>query len=393
MPASSSSASHDSCEFTDARICGQCLQIAPSLLYRPAARPVKIPRPRHRAVAAVPEGIAELVGAGMSRAAVNGSTTSRSEPAADPDMMRLVAELYYERDLRQPEIAELTGFSVSKVSRLLSAARELGVVSITVEAPRGGRSAAAEALARRFGVEVDLTPRGARDDATASRLAGLAAVDHLVPRLPVRGILGIAAGYTVAALVSALPAMSRPDLTIVPVVGGWDLQNQLFDGNELARRMAERFGARARSLHAPAVLDSPATKEALLRDSAIASVAAQWHSIDLAVLGIGGPPYAHPGYRTAIDRLDEAARREIASLDVVGDVACHFLGRGGAFLESWSARTLAIPIVELRRVPLVFAVAAGLSKAPAILAALRTGLIHVLVTDAMTAEAVAQLAG
>ena len=58
---------------------------------------------------------------------------ARTDPAGDRDIMRLVAELYYERDLRQPEIAELTGFSVSKVSRLLSAAREQGVVRITVE--------------------------------------------------------------------------------------------------------------------------------------------------------------------------------------------------------------------------------------------------------------------
>lgn len=318
---------------------------------------------------------------------------SRAEPAADRDIMRLVAELYYERALNQPEIADLTGFSISKVSRLLTAARDQGVVRITVEAPQAGRTAAAEALATRFGLQVELTPGGAGDDAAASRLAGLAAADHLAPRLPHEGTVGIAAGYTVAALVSALPAIGRPGLTIVPVVGGWDIQNQLFDGNELARRMAERFGARARSLHAPAVLDSPATKEALLKDSAIGSVAAEWNTLDVAVLGIGGAPYAHPGYRTAIDRLDAEARTELAELDVVGDIACHFLGRAGTFLESWSARTLAIPIEALRRVPLVFAVAAGPSKAPAILAALRSGIVHVLVTDAATAAAVAKLAG
>lgn len=317
---------------------------------------------------------------------------SRAEPASDRDIMRLVAELYYERELNQPEIADLTGFSISKVSRLLTAAREQGVVRITVEAPQGGHTAAAEALASRFGLEVQLTPGGGGDDPAGSRLAGLAAADHLAPRLPHEGAVGIAAGYTVAALVSALPAMSRPGLTIVPVVGGWDIQNQLFDGNELARRMAERVGARARSLHAPAVLDSPATKEALMRDSAIGSVAAQWAALDLVVLGIGGAPYAHPGYRTAIDRLDPAARTELAALDVVGDIACHFLGRSGTFLESWSARTLAIPIDALRGVPLVFAVAAGISKAPAILAALRTGIVRVLVTDAVTAAAVAKLA-
>src|SRR5512146_491633 len=57
----------------------------------------------------------------------------RSGSAADREILRLVAELYYERDLRQPEIADLTGFSVSKISRILALARELGVVRISVE--------------------------------------------------------------------------------------------------------------------------------------------------------------------------------------------------------------------------------------------------------------------
>src|SRR5512142_2953446 len=108
--------------------------------------------------------------------------------------MRLVAELYYVRELRQPEIAELTGFSISKVSRLLSAAREQGVVRINVEPAAPGRSAASEALARLFDVEVDLAPGGRGDDAAASPLVGLAAPDHLVPRRPTGGVVGIAAG-------------------------------------------------------------------------------------------------------------------------------------------------------------------------------------------------------
>ena len=54
-------------------------------------------------------------------------------------MMRLVAELYYIRELGQPEIAALTGFSISKVSRLLAAARAAGVVRISVEGAPSSR--------------------------------------------------------------------------------------------------------------------------------------------------------------------------------------------------------------------------------------------------------------
>jgi len=318
----------------------------------------------------------------------------RSGPVTDRDMMRLVAELYYVRDLRQPVIAELTGFSISKVSRLLTQARETGVVRIWVEPGSEERPALAQDIGSRFGVEVVITPGREPDPAAAARLCGVAAADELVRRLPESGTIGVAAGYTVAALASALPELERPGLTLVPVVGGWDAEYPFLDGNQLTRRMADRLGGRALFLHAPAVLDTPAMREALMRDSAISATIGLWRSLDLAVLGVGGGPESHPGYRTVVERLGEAARDELASMAVVGDLGGHFLRADGRFLEDpWDSRVVAIPVSDLRRTPVVIAVAAGLPKAAAILGALRTGLLHVLVTDRPTAEAILKLAG
>jgi DNA-binding transcriptional regulator LsrR (DeoR family) len=44
-------------------------------------------------------------------------------------------------------------------------------------------------------------------------------------------------------------------------------------------------------------------------------------------------------------------------------------------------RFIAISLEQLRAVPEVVAIAGGAAKAPAILAALRSGLIHRLITD------------
>jgi DNA-binding transcriptional regulator LsrR (DeoR family) len=317
---------------------------------------------------------------------------SPAGPLADREIMRLVAELYYERDLRQPEVAAVTGFSVSKVSRLLSAAREQGIVRISVEPPAEERPAIARELSERFGLEVEITPGRERDDAAATRLCGLAAADLLIPRLPERGNVGLAAGYTVAALASALPRLSRPGLRIVPIVGGWDTQHQFLDGNQLARRVADRLGAEARTLHAPAVLDTPEMRAALVRDSTIAATASQWSDLALAIIGIGGSPDASPGYRTVVDRLGERSRTDLRAAGAIGDIAGHFFRADGSFLQDWSDRTLAIPIDLLRQAGSVFAVGAGTGKAAAVLGGLRTGLVRTLVTDRLTAEAVVRLA-
>ncbi len=315
----------------------------------------------------------------------------RSGPLADREIMRLVAELYYERDLRQPEVAAVTGYSVSKVSRLLSAAREQGIVHISVEPAVENRPAIATELADRFGVAVEITPGRERDDAAAARLCGLAAADRLLPRLPESGAVGVAAGYTVSALSAALPRLQRPALTIVPLVGGWDTQHAFLDGNQVARRVADRLGGEARTLHAPAVVDSAAMRAALLRDSTIAATTSQWTKLSLAVVGIGGSPEGHPGYRTVVDRLGDDSREDLRRLGAVGDLAGHFFRADGTFIEAWSERMLAVPIEALRRLEGVFAVAAGTGKARPILGALRTGVLDVLVTDRLTAEAVLQL--
>jgi DNA-binding transcriptional regulator LsrR (DeoR family) len=313
--------------------------------------------------------------------------------ATDREMMRLVAELYYTRDMRQPEIGALTGYSVSKVSRLLAQARAAGVVRIAIEPPSAEQPPVAAELSRRFGATVVVTPGRETDPARAARLCGLAAAETIAARLPMSGTIGIAGGYTIDAVVSALSRMERPELTFVPVVGGWDPRNPLLDSNEMARRMAGRLGGTMRLLHAPGMLDTPEMKDALLLESSIAATIRLWSSISLVVMGVSGGPLARPGYGTVMDRLDEAGRQRLAALGVAGDLAGHLFRLDGSFIEDeWSLRTISIPIEELRRVPEVLIVAAGSNKVAAVLGSLRTGLLSMLITDRPTAEAALRLA-
>lgn len=313
--------------------------------------------------------------------------------AADREVLRLVAELYYERDLRQPDIAELTGFSVSKVSRILAQAREQGIVRISIEAAADSQPAVARELEARFGVAVTLTPGRETDPSNAARLCGLAAADTVAALLPIQGVVGLAGGFTIDALASALPRMTRPELIIVPVVGGWDTRNRYLDVNELARRIADRLGAQAHFLHAPGMLDSETTRAALLKDSAVAATTAYWGRLDMAILGVSGGPTIQPGYGTVMDRLDDAHRRSLGELGVVGDISGHLFRMDGTIVEDeWTRRTISIPLDELRRIPVAVAVAAGSNKQRSLLGALRTGLFGHLVTDRSTAEGILRLA-
>jgi DNA-binding transcriptional regulator LsrR (DeoR family) len=316
------------------------------------------------------------------------------ESTSQREMMRLVAQLYYVRELGQPEIATLTGFSISKVSRLLSSARAAGVVRISIEGAPSVPTPLARSLSEALGIEVWVTPGHETAPALAARLCGVAAAPRLADELPAEGAIGLTGGYTVESLVAALPSAKHPRAVVVPLVGGWDSSNPHLNSNEIARYMAERIGAGVRLLHAPGLLDNEATTAALLSDSAVTATTRLWGELRLALVGMSGAPRFAPGYGTVMDRLDDEGRARLTDKGAVGDVAGHLVRLDGSFVrDEWERRTISIPIETLRAVPRVVGIAAGANKVETIVAGARTGLLHLLITDEPTAQAALELVG
>jgi DNA-binding transcriptional regulator LsrR (DeoR family) len=346
---------------------------------------------RRHAVVDAPEGH-DATGVGDASAAASDRT--QAEAISQREMMRLVSELYYVRELGQPEIAALTGFSVSKVSRLLAAARTAGVVRISVEGAPSEPAPLARDLSAALGVEVWVTPGHETAPAMAARLCGVAAAPRLAVELPDEGAIGLTGGYTVESLVAALPGGSHPGAVVVPLVGGWDSSNPHLNSNEIARHMAERIGAGVRLLHAPGLLDNETTTAALLADSAVTATTRYWGELRLALVGMSGAPRFAPGYGTVMDRLDQEGRARLAEKGAVGDVAGHLVRIDGSFVhDEWERRTISIPVESLRNVPRVVGIAAGSNKVETIIAGARTGLLHVLITDEPTASAALRILG
>jgi deoxyribonucleoside regulator len=324
--------------------------------------------------------------------AVDLAAAETAELASQREMMRLVAQLYYVRELGQPEIATLTGFSISKVSRLLAAARAAGIVRISVEGAPSSPTPLARSLSEALAVEAWVTPGHETAPALAARLCAVAAAPRLAGQLPLDGAIGLTGGYTVESLVAALPSGSHPGAVVVPLVGGWDSSNPHLNSNEIAQHMAERIGAGVRLLHAPGLLDNEATTAALLSDSAVTATTRFWGELRLALVGMSGAPRFAPGYGTVMDRLDDAGRDRLTEKGAVGDVAGHLVRLDGSFVrDEWERRTISIPVETLRAVPRVVGIAAGANKVETIIAGSRTDLLHLLITDEPTAAAALEL--
>jgi DNA-binding transcriptional regulator LsrR (DeoR family) len=256
-----------------------------------------------------------------------------------------VARLYYVDDLTKQEIGSRLGISRFKVARLLDRAKSDGIVRIHISEPVETLNDLAGEVAQRFDLHRAVVVRreGELGPAGAAELARLVRPGD---------VLGVAWGATLQAVVEELhdaPA-AAPVVQICGAVSGLEPGT---GPTELALRFAERFAGAFYPLPAPA-LPSRDALDALLRDETVQPTVRMFDEVSAAVVGIGV--------------RDDAA----------GHVLVHVFDEDGRVVET--EVSIAMSVEQLARAR-VLAVAGGRSKRRAVRGALRTGLLHVLVTD------------
>jgi DNA-binding transcriptional regulator LsrR (DeoR family) len=317
--------------------------------------------------------------------------TSRRPPAADPEtadtaaVLGQVARLFFEHQLTKVEIAARLGISRFRVARILDQAVAEGVVQIEFrDAPRQDRELG-RAIAGQLGIGRAVV--AAVDDPTAVARLGADAIDALLD--PGESI-GIAWGSTVGRVVRAMQPRSDPTIDVVQLAGSSTALEASTDPGDLTRILAERLGGRPHRIHAPAFVESAELRSALERQPEVAATIGRFDTLGIALIGIGAFGGADQAPSSSLIRSGALATgelRRLTALGAVGDLLVHPFTADGRFVGADLAeRAIAISIDQLRRVPSVVAVAAGLAKVEAIRGALATGVVGVLVTDAPTAR-------
>lgn len=294
------------------------------------------------------------------------------------------ARLYYEQDRSQAQIAQELGLSRSNVSRILTQARDRGIVEISIHDPEGPpqRSEALEsALRSAFHLEhvhVVHAPRTSGLEAVAREGAIL-----LAERSRQVSSIGVSWGQTVQSVVEHLePQSLRPAPTVLPLVGGHSALDEYEAGESVLRMLASRLGSRPRMLYAPAVLESPQAAATLRGESSISSVLDAASSVELALVGMGSMGHHSSPQLVRMMRLTEPERTAFGAQHPVGDVCGRFVDAQGRPLGApTDDRVLAVPFERLQAIPDVVGVAAGIEKAPGVSGVLRSGVIDTVVVD------------
>lgn len=307
-------------------------------------------------------------------------------------LLAKVASLYYEKNLTQAEIAQRLNISRPQVSRLLAEGRQEGVVEIIIHHPAAKSSSLEQELLDRFALkEIKILVTGAIGYSQLVERLGVLAARHMEERLEDGMILGISWNTGVYQVVNALRAAHQKKVTVVQLTGAVGSINPLIDGPDLTRWLAQTLGGQYKYLPAPLLVESPATREALLQDRSIRESMALLDQMDMALIGIGSLSPALSSLLLA-GYITEAELREIIRQGGVGDICSyHFDLRGRILPLELHQRLIGVSLDTLKKTPYVIGVGGGIDKASAVLGALRLGVLDCLVTDEIAARAVLKM--
>ncbi len=298
------------------------------------------------------------------------------------EMLAEVCSLYYEHGMTQAEIAEKFFISRSRVSRLLTLARDQGVISFNIR-HYGERCFEFEQMFKRKFLldEVFILNSTGHDEAQMRTLMGEMAASYINKQLKPRQTIGISWGKSMEQTITALKPAPYLNLEVVQVIGGILVQNPIINIPGLLGAMVEKFGATGIALNAPLLMDTPEACQLIKQQPAIAFALDKARKADLILTGVGGVNKDTLSYLwSGIDTDREF--QPLIERGAVGFMCAQAFDIHGnpCFLE-FNQRIVGLTLDELRQSKKVVSVSGGARKGAAVLGALRTGIINVLVTD------------
>jgi DNA-binding transcriptional regulator LsrR (DeoR family) len=154
---------------------------------------------------------------------------------------------------------------------------------------------------------------------------------------------------------------------------------------DVVRETARVSGGPAYLFFAPFLVPDAATALALRQQPDVARAFSKFPSVTKAVAGIG---HWAPGQSTLYDAATDSERRALLRQGVCADISGVFLAEDGTPLQTeLNDRMVGISASQMKDIPEVIAIPYGEGKLEATLAALRSGLVHSLVTHAALARA------
>jgi DNA-binding transcriptional regulator LsrR (DeoR family) len=326
----------------------------------------------------------------------NENGTEIGRPSASPgpaftllkgeEALAVVTWLYHNRKLTQQQIAKELGISRPTVMRMLRQAEEAGLVSVSLRLDILQRMEASRRIADHFGLrEVFIVPTSKMDTpGEILRAVGRTGALYLQAKLKPEDTLAVAWGKALYEVACALPDHPISGLVVAQSMGGLNSGTSAIP-SRVTSLVAEKLHARIYHLYVPAIVATKSLRDILLADPGVKGALDIARQANYFIAGIG---------KVAPDAtVVEAGFIDLATIDrlrmrgAVGDIATRYFDINGKPVpDELEDRIIGLSWEDMLRIQTVIAVASGVDKTAALVGALRTGLLHVLILDDRTAQ-------
>lgn len=314
----------------------------------------------------------------------------------DDALMVRAAWFYYVGGLNQEATATKLGLTRARVNKMLSEARESGLVSISIDHQRVGVLPLEDTLRVRFGLDFCISTPAfgfhdtSREDSEvrkqiAFRAVGVAAANHLKKLLSENESLTVGTGWgrTIEQMTLHLAGVRAPHARFISVMGSLTANNA-YNPFEVVHSLARRTGGEGFFLPVPFIADSVDDKRVLMSQRSVLRALEVARSASVCFISAG-----ELTEDSLLRRQGMISGAELDSLHragAVGDTNGIFFDISGRQVDhELNQRTIALGFDELKKLPVILLIA-GQEKAEAARALLRSGIVNGLIIDGDAAE-------
>lgn len=317
------------------------------------------------------------------------------ENQEDQILMARAAWLYHIGGLNQEATAKRLGITRARVNKLLSDARDTGLVSVTINPANVGLLPVEEAIRQRYGLDFCIcTPALGHDvghsesDAVlapfAFRAVGAAAAAHLRRHLAnvSHAVVGTGWGRTLEQMTLQLAGVSAPTARFISLMGSLT-SNLAYNPFEVVHSFARTTGAEGFFLPVPFIADTPEVRDILLSQQSVQQALILARSTTVAYISLGELREESLLRKQGMISVEELS--QLREAGAVGDTNGLFFDAEGRPVDHpLNRRTIALGFEDLARTSTV-ALVAGRSKLQAAKGFLASGIAAGLIIDGDTA--------
>ena len=170
------------------------------------------------------------------------------------NVLAMVANLYYNSEMTQNQIAERLYTSRSKISRMLKEARELGIVEIYIQEPWERNLEYEQQMKEYFQLKnIRIVKQKDTDKENARNLIYEVSAYYLDSIIKENMVVGISWGNTLYHVVKYIAANNHKNIpiTVVPIMGAANITSPEKDGLDLSKDLASAYGGKYQYIYAP----------------------------------------------------------------------------------------------------------------------------------------------